>query len=96
MTLQLRLISSLYMFAWLPNLIIEVGQQVISPSFLATFQLDYALDLIYLVCLLLPWICLRLLPEFTKWIWKQVCCREIARNTECLYFKINLIKVNMF
>jgi hypothetical protein len=80
MTLQLICISSLYLIAWLPSLVIGVGQQLISPSFLAQVQSDYTFDLIYLVCLLLPWICLRLLPEFTKWIRKQLHCREIARN----------------
>jgi hypothetical protein len=80
MTLQLLMISSLYLIAWLPSLVIRLGQQIISPNFLAQFQLDYALDLIYLVCLLLPWICLRLLPEFTKWIWKHLHCQKIPLN----------------
>jgi len=80
LTLQLLSISSLYLIAWLPNLVIGIGQQLISRSFLAQVELDYALDLIYLVCLFLPWICLQLLPEFTKWIRKKLHCKDIARN----------------
>ncbi|CAF0765959.1 unnamed protein product [Adineta steineri] len=71
MALQLLSISSLYLIAWLPSLLIGLGQQLISATFLAQFQLDYALDLIYLVCLLLPWICIRLLPGYTVWMRNQ-------------------------
>jgi hypothetical protein len=80
MTLQLLRISSLYLISWLPSLIIGVGQQLISPNFLAELQSDYALDLIYLVCLFLPWVSLRLLPECTKWIRKQMHCGRTPRN----------------
>jgi hypothetical protein len=56
MTLQLLAISSLYMIAWIPSLIAGVGQRIVSPTFLAQIQLDYLLDLIYVVCLYLPWV----------------------------------------
>jgi hypothetical protein len=49
MTLQLLRISSPYLIAWLPSLIIGLGQKIISPIFFAQLQSDYALDLIYLM-----------------------------------------------
>ncbi|CAF1400341.1 unnamed protein product [Adineta steineri] len=80
MALQLLAISSVYMIGWIPNLISGVGQRIISPNFLAQIQLDYFLDLIYIVCLSLPWVCCRLLPEFNKWIWKLFCPGYVIRN----------------
>ncbi|CAF1337407.1 unnamed protein product [Adineta steineri] len=80
MALQLLAISSVYMIGWIPNLISGVGQRIISPNFLAQIQLDYLLDLIYIVCLSLPWVCCRLLPEFNKWIWKLFCSGYVIRN----------------
>ncbi|CAF4354722.1 unnamed protein product, partial [Adineta steineri] len=80
MALQLLAISSVYMIGWIPNLISGVGQRIISPNFLAQIQLDYLLDLIYIVCLSLPWVCSRLLPEFNKWIWKLFCPGYVIRN----------------
>jgi len=81
MTLQLLAISSLYMIAWIPSLIVGVGQRVISPTFLAQIQLDYLLDLIYIVCLYLPWVCYGSFPECNKWISKKLRPRHVIRNT---------------
>jgi hypothetical protein len=61
LTLQLLLISCLYVFAWLPGFIIGICQELISSSFFAQIQTDYTTDMFYLVCLLLPWVCLGLL-----------------------------------
>jgi hypothetical protein len=49
------------------------------PTFLAEIQTDYFFDLIYLVCLFLPWVCLGLLPELLVWI-KTLCPCGQARN----------------
>lgn len=68
MTLQLLSISILFLFAWLPSLSIGLGQQFFNPNFLAEIQKNYALDLIYLMCLFLPWVCLGQLPQFIQWI----------------------------
>lgn len=80
MTLQLLSISSLYLFAWIPNLIISVILQIYSLNILADIQTKYIMDCLYLIWLLLPWIYLGLLPEFTKWIWKYLSFRNIIQN----------------
>lgn len=81
MTLQLLTISSLYMIAWIPSLIAGVGQRVMSPTFLAQAQIDYLLDLIYIVCLYLPWVSYGLLPDCNKWIWQIFRRRPVFNNT---------------
>jgi hypothetical protein len=81
MTLQLLSISCLYFFAWFPNLFIGLVQQLFNPTFLFDIQFDYLVNLIYLICLLSPWVCLGLFPEFTDWIWKSVFCHNVAHNT---------------
>jgi hypothetical protein len=68
MTIQLFCISSLYLIAWSPCLLVGVVQIVGYPTFLAQIQTDYFLDLIYVVCLFLPWVCLGLLPELVAWM----------------------------
>jgi hypothetical protein len=80
MTLQLLSISCLYFVTWFPNLCIGVVQQLFIPTFLIEVQFDYIFDLTYFICLLLPWICLGLFPEFTNWIWKSVFYRDRAHN----------------
>ena len=81
MTLQLLSISSLYLIAWLPSVIIGVIQEFNSWSFYAQIQSDYTLNLIYLVCPLLPWIYLGLMPKFTKWIWNGLHNAATVQNT---------------
>jgi hypothetical protein len=80
MTLQLLSISCLYLIAWLPSMIIAVIQQTSSLSFIAQIQSDYILDLIYLVCLFVPWVCLGLLPGLLTWMRNGVCLKQRARN----------------
>ena len=80
LTLQLLSVSALFLVAWLPSLLIALVQQLVDPNFLAEVQKDYALDLIYLTCLLLPWICLRQLPHANRWIWRQLCRGEHVRH----------------
>ena len=81
MTIQLLSISSLYFLGWFPSMAIAVIQQLVSPTFLMEAQVDYIYDLVYLICLLLPWVCLGLFPEFTKWIWKRFLYRNVVHNT---------------
>ncbi|CAF1675094.1 unnamed protein product [Adineta ricciae] len=80
MTIQLLSISSLYFLGWFPSIMIAVVQQLWSPTFLADAQVDYIYDLIYLICLFLPWVCLGLFPEFTNWIRMYVFRRNAAQN----------------
>jgi hypothetical protein len=76
MTLQLLGISCLYLFIWFPNLMIILVQLLFLPTFLVKIQFDYIYDLLYLICLLLPWVCLGLFPEFTNWIWNRLYRRH--------------------
>ncbi len=80
MTLHLLNISCLYIIAWLPNTIIAVIQEINESSFIAQIQSNYIFDLLYLVCLLIPWVCLGMLPQFKKWILKHFNLSQITRN----------------
>jgi hypothetical protein len=80
MTLQLLSISFLYFVAWFPNLLIGLVQQLLLPTFIIEIQFDYIFDLTYLICLFVPWVCLGLFPEFTKWIWTHLFHRNRGRN----------------
>ena len=79
MTVQLLCISSLYLIAWSPCLTVGLVQILGFPTFMAQIQTDYFLDLIYVVCLFLPWVCLGLLPELLTWIKALLHCEQ-ARN----------------
>jgi hypothetical protein len=79
MTVQLFCISSLYLVAWTPCLIVGLVQILGFPTFLAEIQTDYLLDLIYIVCLFLPWVYLGLFPELSIWI-KTLCRCGQAHN----------------
>ncbi|CAF0964863.1 unnamed protein product [Adineta ricciae] len=76
MTLQLLSISSLYVVAWSPTIIVGLIQQATSINF-GDVQAAYITDLIYLSCLLLPWVCLGQLPEFRKWMWKYMRWKRV-------------------
>ncbi|UJR29258.1 hypothetical protein I4U23_010472 [Adineta vaga] len=76
MTIQLFYISSLYLAAWSPCLIVGVVQILGYPTFLAEIQTAYFLDMIYIVCLFLPWVCIGLLPELLKWIKTLLHCPQ--------------------
>jgi hypothetical protein len=78
MTVQLLCISSLYLVAWSPCLIVGVVQILGFPTFLAEIQTDYFLDLIYVVCLFLPWVCIGLFPELLAWIKKLCRCGRVG------------------
>ena len=79
MTVQLFWLSSLYLIAWSPCLIVGLVQILGFPTFLAQIQTNYFLDLIYVVCLFLPWVSLGLLPELVVWLRIIFHCRP-ARN----------------
>jgi hypothetical protein len=68
MTIQLFYISSLYIIAWTPCLTVGLVQILGYPTFLAEIQTDYFIDLIFIVCLFFPWVCLVLLRDLQKWI----------------------------
>ena len=79
MMIQLLCVSSLYLIGWAPSLIAGVGQIFFSPSFLAEYQSNYFLDMIYIICLFLPWMVLGLLPEMRRWI-KELYRGRLPRN----------------
>ena len=81
MTIQLLSISCLYFFGWLPSLTIGLIQQLYSSTFLSDFQVTYAFDLMYFICLLLPWIYFRLYPQFNQWFIQILFKRFTNTNT---------------
>ena len=84
MTVQLFCLSSLYLMAWSPCFVVSLVQILGYPTFLAQIQTDYFLDLIYLVNLFLPWVCLGLIPELLTWI-KALChCRQQTNQVTAL------------
>ena len=72
LTLQLLSLSVLFLIAWLPGVITELGQQLFDPSFGLQIQQDYTIELIYLMCFFLPWVLLRQISGFTQWIRTKV------------------------
>ncbi|CAF1475463.1 unnamed protein product [Adineta ricciae] len=70
---QLFCVSTLYIIGWGPCLVVGVYQIFVDPNFLSAVQSGYLLDLIYGICLFLPWMYLGVLPDFKKWI--LVLCR---------------------
>ncbi|CAF0785015.1 unnamed protein product [Adineta steineri] len=79
MTLQLISISSLYLVTWLPSIIIGLSQQINPSDYLYGIGEYILSDLTYLVCLLLPWMSLGLLPDFKKWLLKLL--RHVKKPT---------------
>lgn len=68
MVKQLFGVSSLFIIGWTPSLIVGLIQIFVDPNFLAEINSDYFLDLCYIPCLFLPWMCIGLIPELKKWI----------------------------
>jgi hypothetical protein len=81
MTLQLLSISCLYLIAFLPSVIIGLVQQLGSPTFAVQIQSNFIIDLSYLICLFIPWVCLRMIPELTRWVLGRLRLQHRARNT---------------
>ncbi|UJR32663.1 hypothetical protein I4U23_020123 [Adineta vaga] len=82
MTLQLLSISCLYLIAWLPSIISGLMQQIVPSESVYGIQEDYISDLTYLISLLLPWLCIGLVPDFKKWLLKQI--RRIKRPSNTI------------
>ena len=79
MTVQLFYIASLYMISWIPSLIVALVQILVDPTFLVEVQANYFIEFINVVCFLLPWMCIGLIPELLRWI-KTKCHIGRARN----------------
>lgn len=79
MTVQLFCMSSIYILGWGPSLIVGIIQILGYPTFLAEIQTTYFLELASIICLLLPWICLGLIPELRRWMTTK-CCIGPAHN----------------
>lgn len=68
MTVQLLVISCLYLLTWSPNIITALIQQIYFFDFLHKIQINYIYDLTYLICLLIPWIYVGLYRDFIRWL----------------------------
>ncbi|CAF3420822.1 unnamed protein product [Rotaria sp. Silwood1] len=75
MATQLFLVSTLYIIAWIPCVIVALVHLLGYRDFLADIQNDYLLDLNYLVCFFLPYVCLSQHPKLAQWTikshWRQ-------------------------
>ena len=79
MTVQLFCLSSLYLVGWSPCFVVGLIQILCYPTFLAQIQIDYLIDLNYLINLFLPRVCLGLIPELFTWT-KRLCHCAQAMN----------------
>jgi len=74
MALQLFAVSSVFFISWLPAVIVITTQLITSSNIFGDLVVYFIGDMIYGVPLLLPWVCLGLLPDCRKWI------RNFRRN----------------
>ena len=81
MTLQLLSISSLYLFTWLPNAIFAIIEQLTDSSLASEIQSKYVFELIYLICLLMPWASMLTITGFTGWIVDKISHPLTMHNT---------------
>jgi hypothetical protein len=56
-------------------------QQFNPSSYLNEIEENYIGDIPYLICLLLPWICIGMLPDFNKWMFKHFQRLKRPTNT---------------
>lgn len=70
MTIQLFCVSSLFICAWAPCLIVQMVESLRDPTFLVQIQRDFLLDIVNIEYLLMPWLFLLFIPELSKWIKK--------------------------
>jgi len=68
MMIQLACLSSLYLVCWTPFLVVIFVNVLVDPSFMNEIQIDYFSDMLYMVHLLLPCMCLIFFPELRRWI----------------------------
>jgi len=66
MVLQLVTISSMYITAWIPNVIVFVVAIIDPNSFVLELALDVLINFECIACLLCPFMCLIGLPEIRK------------------------------
>ncbi|CAF3918477.1 unnamed protein product [Adineta steineri] len=82
LTLQLFILSLLYIIGWVPSTVISILQSFLLPNLLDDIpQLDYFNYLTYFVCPLQPFICVFSLPELIKILkayWKKIVHRAIV------------------
>jgi len=93
MTLQLLIVSALFLIFWLPIAITGLIQQFFSPTFLIDIQFNIFFYLIYFIQLFLPFICLISLSELKKMIkdkFRQWKTRNIVSNTTTLRMISNI------
>lgn len=79
MTLQLLSISCLYLFTWTPTVVVGIMQQINRSDHLYTIKEVYLSDLTYLICMLVPWLSIGLIPDFSRWIFRS-CQRQNQRS----------------
>ena len=77
MVLQLSVISVFYLAIWLPILIIQLAQLYVDATFLAS-QLDTFIFIAYTGPLLLPFICMALIPKLLKRLKSIVMPQKMA------------------
>lgn len=80
MMIQLFFLSTLYIICWSPFLTVLFVNILQDPTFMNEIQMDYFSDLVYMVYLLFPWLCLGFFPELRKWLTRLLIHRQ-RRNT---------------
>lgn len=78
LAIQLGMISFVYLAVWVPVSIAQLGQIYVSPSFLAQ-ELDTFNFLVYIVPLILPFLCLMSMPELIQTL-KKILFPRTMRN----------------
>jgi hypothetical protein len=81
MTLQLLSISCLYLIGWFPNTIFAIIYNITKSNVVAKIHLNYIYELLFLVCLFIPWVSIRMLPGFKKWIFQRIHQQSMLHNT---------------
>jgi len=81
MTLQLLSISCLYVIGWFPNTIFAIIYNITESNVVAKIQSNYIYELLYLVCLFIPWVSIGMLPGFKKWILQRIHQQSMIHNT---------------
>lgn len=80
LVIQVLSLATLYLLAWSPTLIVGFIQIIEDRESLQKAQYDYLIDFCYIVCLFIPWLILRLLPEVFIWL-KKICPYYQHRGT---------------
>jgi hypothetical protein len=92
MTLELLIISSVYMFGWGPSIVVAIIQQFFLPGLMETSPwVDYLNYMSYFVCPLQPFIFVGIMPELWKFIKNSMrkCLVRSAVNPQ-----VNIIRLH--